>query len=322
MQAQAYRITENRRLESVPPERVSDDWKAGDLSYWLDIQGSGKDALEHYLGGIEINEIIVQLVEDAGNAAQVIPTENEVFFDLPVHTEADDDAAGHLTVLCLPRLLITLHDQPIGSLETLATFIQRTSLLRASTTSALVCLMLMLLSTLSNTVAQRVNSRVNGLDAQMDRDVSAVKLEQILAEKARVRALEMVAEESSPVYRLLNVINTEALNLTTELKSFFQVVLGNTEFLTRNAYRLSSQLGDLHQRYSVHVQEKSDQRLSVLTIISAIFLPLTLLAGIYGMNFQYMPELHLRYAYPALWGIMVVIAIGMWRYFKRRGWLD
>lgn len=321
MQAQAYRITESRRLESIPPERVSDDWKAGDLSCWLDIQGSGKEALEHYLGGIEINEIIVQLVEDAGNATQVIPTENEIFFDLPVHTEADDDSTGHLTVLCLPRLLITLHEQPIGSLETLATFIQRTSLLSASTTSALVCLMLMLLSTLSNTVAQRVSSRVNHLAAQMDRDAGAVKLEQILAEKARVRALETVAEESSPVYRFLSITSTEALNLT-ELKSFFQVVLGNTEFLTRNVNRLSSQLGDLHQRYSVHIQEKSDQRLSVLTIISAIFLPLTLLAGIYGMNFQDMPELHLRYAYPALWGIMVVIAIGMWRYFKRRGWFD
>jgi magnesium transporter len=321
MQAQAYRITENRRLESVPPERVSGDWKAGDASYWLDLQGSSKDAFEHYLGDLEVNEAIVQLVEDAGNALQVIPTENAIFFDLPVHAGADDESTGHLTVLCLPRLLITRHEQPIGSLETLATFIQRTSLLSASTTSALVCLILILLSTMSSTVAQRVSSRVNRLDAQMDRDSGAIKLEQILAEKARVRALEMVAEESNPVYRILNVTNTEALNLT-ELKSFFQVVLGNTKFLTHNVYRLSSQLGDLHQRYSVHVQEKSDQRLSVLTIISAIFLPLTLLAGIYGMNFQDMPELHLRYAYPALLGIMVVIAIGMWRYFKRRSWLD
>jgi len=321
MQAQAYRITENRRLESVPPERVSGDWKAGDSSYWMDLQGSSKDALEHYLGDVEVNEIIVQLLEDAGNTTQVIPAEDAVFFDLPVHARADDDSTGHLTVLCLPRLLITLHEQPIGSLNTLATFIQRTSLLSASNTSALVCLILTLLTTLSNEVAQRMSSRVNGLAAQMDRDADAVKLKQILAEKAKVRALEMVVEESSPVYVLLKVTNTEALNLT-ELKSFFQVVLGNTEFLTRNVYRLSSQLADLHQHYSVHVQEKSDQRLSVLTIISAIFLPLTLLAGIYGMNFQDMPELRLHYAYPALLGIMVVIAIGMWRYFKRRGWFD
>jgi len=291
MQAQAYRITENRRLESVPPERVNGDWKAGGSSYWMDFHGSSKDALEHYLGGIEVNESIVQLLEDAGNTTQVIPAEDAIFFDLPVHAGADDDSTGHLTVLCLPRLLITLHEQPIGSLDTLATFIQRTSLLSASTTSALVCLILTLLSTLSNQVAQRMSGRVNGLAAQMDRDADAVKLKQILAEKAKVRALEMVVEESSPVYVLLKVTNTEALNLT-ELKSFFQVVLGNTEFLTRNVYRLSSQLADLHQHYSVHVQEKSDQRLSVLTIISAIFLPLTLLAGIYGMNFQDMPELH------------------------------
>ena len=167
-----------------------------------------------------------------------------------------------------------------------------------------------------------MSGRVNGLAAQMDRDADAVKLKQILAEKARVRALEMVVEESSPVYVLLKVTNTEALNLT-ELKSFFQVVLGNTEFLTRNVYRLSSQLADLHQHYSVHVQEKSrpaavrpDDHLRDLSAID------TAGSGIYGMNFQDMPELRLHYAYPALLGIMVVIAIGMWRYFKRRGWFD
>jgi magnesium transporter len=321
MQAQAYRITEDRRLESVPSERVSDDWKTGDFSYWIDLQGSGEDALEHYLGGIEVNEVIGQLIKDPVDIARVIPTEDAVFFDLPIHTGDDEDSSGYLNALCLPRLLITIHEQPISSLETLAKVIGHTSLLSAPTTSALVCLILMQLSALSNQVAQRVSSRVNHLAAQMDRDAGAVKLQQILSENARVRALEMVEEESGPVYSLLKVTNTEALNFA-ELKSYFEVVIGNTEFLTRNVYRLSSQLGDLHQRYSLNVQEKTDQRLSVLTIISAIFLPLTLLAGIYGMNFQDMPELKLTYAYPALLAIMAVIAVGMWRYFKQNGWLD
>jgi magnesium transporter len=65
-----------------------------------------------------------------------------------------------------------------------------------------------------------------------------------------------------------------------------------------------------------------NQRLTALTIISAIFLPLTLLSGIYGMNFENMPELHLHYAYPALLGIMAAIVFGLWRYFKRNGWFD
>ncbi len=324
MKAVSYRITEDCRLESVPPEQVGDAWKADDAAYWLDIQGSGEDALEHYLRGVEVNQIIVQLfkdTKDTGSIARVIPTEDQVFFNLPVHTGGDHDTVGHLGALCLPRLLVTFHEQPVDSLDTLATVLQHTTLLRTSTTSALVCLMLMQLSSQSNQVAERVSRRVIHLAAQMDRDANVIKMEQILAEKANLRALEAVDEESSPVYGLLKITNSEALNLTG-LESYFQVVLGNTDFLTRNVYRLSSRLADLYQRYVVNAQDKMNQRLTALTIISAIFLPLTLLSGIYGMNFEDMPELHLRYAYPALLGIMAAIAFGLWRYFKRNGWFD
>ena len=49
---------------------------------------------------------------------------------------------------------------------------------------------------------------------------------------------------------------------------------------------------------------------------------MTQLAGIYGMNFQGMPELALPHAYATALGVMVAIAVGMWRYFKRKGWFD
>jgi magnesium transporter len=48
---------------------------------------------------------------------------------------------------------------------------------------------------------------------------------------------------------------------------------------------------------------------------------LTFLAGVYGMNFQYMPELSWRYAYPILWGVMIIITAIMMLYFRRRKWL-
>ena len=120
---------------------------------------------------------------------------------------------------------------------------------------------------------------------------------------------------------MLKVVDTAALNIS-ELDAYYQVVLSNTAFLTRIVERLEARLDDLHQRFVVNAQEKTNQRLAFLTVISAIFLPLTLLAGIYGMNFDAMPELHLPYAYPATLGLMVVIAVGMWRFFKRRGWFD
>ncbi|MDR1252732.1 MAG: magnesium/cobalt transporter CorA [Treponema sp.] len=61
--------------------------------------------------------------------------------------------------------------------------------------------------------------------------------------------------------------------------------------------------------------------MKVLTIISTIFIPLTFIVGVYGMNFHVMPELEQPLGYPIIWGIMLVIALGMLLFFKRRKWM-
>jgi magnesium transporter len=61
--------------------------------------------------------------------------------------------------------------------------------------------------------------------------------------------------------------------------------------------------------------------MKVLTIVSTVFIPLTFIVGVYGMNFEYLPEFKWRWAYPVLWVIMLGIAIGMLVYFKRKKWL-
>ena len=59
-----------------------------------------------------------------------------------------------------------------------------------------------------------------------------------------------------------------------------------------------------------------------VTILSAIFMPSTLLAGIWGMNFEWMPELKVPFAYPIALGLMGLIGTGMYLFFRRKGWLD
>jgi magnesium transporter len=86
--------------------------------------------------------------------------------------------------------------------------------------------------------------------------------------------------------------------------------------------RLEENTKDLHQQFLLTIQDKTGNRLKVLTILSAVFLPLTLIAGIYGMNFQNMPELGLRYAYYAVLGFMVLVGIGMLAFFYKKGWFD
>lgn len=67
--------------------------------------------------------------------------------------------------------------------------------------------------------------------------------------------------------------------------------------------------------------QKTNEVIKVLTIFSVFFMPLTFVAGIYGMNFDYMPELKMRYGYPLLLGIMVLLSCGIYLWFRKKRWL-
>jgi len=72
----------------------------------------------------------------------------------------------------------------------------------------------------------------------------------------------------------------------------------------------------------MNAQDQTNRRLNMLTILSAIFMPVTLLAGIWGMNFEIMPELKFPFAYPLALGFMVAVGTGMYLFFRKTGWLE
>jgi magnesium transporter len=73
--------------------------------------------------------------------------------------------------------------------------------------------------------------------------------------------------------------------------------------------------------YMSSISNKMNEVMKVLTIIATIFIPLTFIAGIYGMNFEFMPELHFPWAYPVVWGVMGVVTLGMLLYFRKKRWI-
>ncbi|HOF05543.1 MAG TPA: magnesium/cobalt transporter CorA [Syntrophales bacterium] len=73
--------------------------------------------------------------------------------------------------------------------------------------------------------------------------------------------------------------------------------------------------------YLSSASNRLNEVMKVLTIIATIFMPLTFLAGVYGMNFRYMPELEWHWGYFTVWGVMIAVALGMALYFKRKKWL-
>lgn len=80
-------------------------------------------------------------------------------------------------------------------------------------------------------------------------------------------------------------------------------------------------LSEMLDIYLSSVSHRMNQVVKVLTVISTIFMPLTFLVGVYGMNFEHMPELRSRWGYPAVWGLMLTIAIAMLVIFRRKKWI-
>ncbi len=80
-------------------------------------------------------------------------------------------------------------------------------------------------------------------------------------------------------------------------------------------------LSGLQDLYMSSISNRLNDVMKVLTIFASIFVPLTFIAGVYGMNFEHMPELHWRYSYPVFWGVIIILGVALLILFRRRKWL-
>jgi magnesium transporter len=112
----------------------------------------------------------------------------------------------------------------------------------------------------------------------------------------------------------------------------FSLIKETTEIYLRDVYDHTVQIMDTIETYREVISGMLDLYLSsvsnrlnsvmkVLTIIATIFMPLTFIAGIYGMNFKYMPELEWRWGYPGVWMVIICIGVLMMVYFKKKKWI-
>lgn len=126
----------------------------------------------------------------------------------------------------------------------------------------------------------------------------------------------------SPLRELLNSLlrsDTELVQKKTQL--YFRDVHDHILRVYESIETYREMISSLLDIYISSVSNKMNEVMKVLTVFASIFIPLTFLAGIYGMNFEFMPELKLKWAYPALWGIFILVPIILIIYFKKKKWL-
>jgi magnesium transporter len=120
---------------------------------------------------------------------------------------------------------------------------------------------------------------------------------------------------------LLNVLNEPSKLIAKENRRYFKDLINSTSSAIDEIDNTQKTLEGLTNIYFSALSQKMNEIMKVLTTVATIFIPLTFIAGIYGMNFSYMPELQYKYGYFTVWGIIIVLTVLMFIYFKRKKWI-
>ncbi|HDP67327.1 MAG TPA: magnesium/cobalt transporter CorA [Candidatus Marinimicrobia bacterium] len=136
------------------------------------------------------------------------------------------------------------------------------------------------------------------------------------------RELIFMRKSVWPLREVLNNIDRLEPDLFQDsTKLFFRDVYDHTIQIIDTIENLRDIVTGMLDIYLSTVSNRMNEVMKVLTMIATIFIPLTFIAGIYGMNFQYMPELNWKSGYPLVLGVMVLLGLGMVMFFRRKKWL-
>lgn len=135
------------------------------------------------------------------------------------------------------------------------------------------------------------------------------------------RELNFIRKNIMPAKEMiLNLSKLESEYFDESTYIHYKELLDNINQATESSETYREILSDQLNIYHTTISSKLNDVMKFLTIFSVIFIPLTFIAGIYGTNFEVLPELHFKYSYFIMWAIMIIIAIGMLLYFKKRKW--
>ncbi|WEG12564.1 magnesium/cobalt transporter CorA [Pullulanibacillus sp. KACC 23026] len=166
--------------------------------------------------------------------------------------------------------------------------------------------------------AYQIEDQLNDLDDEMEVRINQDLIDQLF--DMRKDLLKLRRSFQSMRELLYRMLYSERLEEIAEHKAYFNDIYDHLLRLTEIIESSRDMTADMRDSYFSLNSNRMNSVMMTLTVISSIFIPLTFIVGVYGMNFDHMPELHFRYGYLACWIVMVAVTLGMIGWFKYKGW--
>jgi Mg2+ and Co2+ transporter CorA len=300
-------------------------WPAGDLATlgetWVDIQDADPDEISAFLGPLNLHPLALERCISPSGVPGVISYGPGVLLEFPADFDLHVATPTYITLVLQGPVLLTIRRHSIPDVDALP------KRLMAAGAPALLHLAQILYEIIDTLTDPRVKAEIDLRDrlAQVSRamderpgSIAAADLTQL---HRKVGALASLVENQLYSVAALNAADNESLR-DPHRKAYIEDLVSELELAQRGINRLEAQMKDLDAAFQSASTGRVERRLRILTVISAVTLPLGLIAGLLGMNVGGVPGIAAPNGFAIVVGLMVaIVAVELW-YFRHAGWLD
>ncbi len=288
---------------------------------WFDIEDAGPEELRQFLAPLNIHPLMLARCLDLEVVPGVISYGPAVLLEYPAALDREAEGQAYLTFLLQSPVLVTVRHGMVPGLDDLIRSLAADKAPRLSHLVQILYLVLDDLTDLSVHAETEVRDRILHMAKILNEDPGTVHAGDLTKLRWQVDKLVSLVENQLYCIAGLNASDNEALK-EPHRKAYIQDLASEVEIAQRGIYRLEARVNDLHAYYQMAGSDRVEKRLRILTIVSAITLPLGLIAGLLGMNVGGLPGAKFRYGFIIVVVLMAALAMVELWYFKRKGWFD
>lgn len=290
---------------------------------WVNVNGlSDLESIQKIGNFYQLHPLLLEDLVNTGQRPKLDEYENCLFVVIKMLTypEEGDIVAEHLSFVLGDNFVLSFQENEGDVFDSIRDRIEnKKGRVRDSGADYLLMILMdaiidhyfLVIETLGEKVEEIENSLIENPSEELVFEIQHLKKEALSIRRA--------------VYPLREVINrvekSEMKFIQKETLHYFRDLYDHTIQIIESIELYRDMLFGLTDLYMSGLSNKMNSVMKVLTIISTIFIPLTFIVGVYGMNFDNMPELRQHYGYYVVWAMMLVISILMLFYFKKRKWL-
>lgn len=314
-----YQQGEDGRI-AHPPTPDQSDFKGAAL-IWIDIDDTSGERFDQVAAAIGAHALAIEQCRGDASVPKITEFPNHLFITwsfLRDSPETDKLETTTLRIFLGRNYIVTVHGQAMPELQKIHDKLEQDpSMYRGQPASILYSVLDCAVDAYFPLV-EGLTDTIDGYMESLLSDEGVGDLQTILLQKHRNMAVRRVVAQHRDVVMKLAGRDTPYVpeGLTIYMIDIYDHLIRITAEVDNNADLISASL-DIHLNM---VSNRLNVTMKRLTAIATIFMPLTFLVGLYGMNFRHMPELSWKFGYLAAWLVLIAIGVGMYILLKKKGW--